>query len=244
VTQLGRFIAELFSVKLTEVSKGFQVVDRNHLNILIKEHKLSKTGLIDQQTAQELGKIAGVEALITGTLTSFGDSVQIVVKVLDAETAELIKTGTGNIAKTKAIEKLLESPIELGGIILSTPPVDVQKTIEKDKVIFGIQSCQASGKTVKCIVFITNTGADWDIRLYDNTRMFDNSGNEYRVAQIKFGDREGREIDKHLIMNIPIKAVFQFGGVSSNATHVSVIELSVHVKNSFRFKFRDIPLSR
>jgi len=48
VTQLGRFIAELFSVKLTEVGKGFQVVDRTHLNILIKEHKLSKTGLIDQ----------------------------------------------------------------------------------------------------------------------------------------------------------------------------------------------------
>ncbi len=47
VTELGRFIAEEFSVALAESGKEFQVVDRTHLKSIIKEHKLSETGLID-----------------------------------------------------------------------------------------------------------------------------------------------------------------------------------------------------
>ncbi|CAK8721097.1 hypothetical protein GKODMF_12715 [Candidatus Electrothrix gigas] len=87
VTELGRFIAEEFSVALAGAGKGFKVVDRTHLKSIIKENKLSATGLIDPATARKLGKIAGVDALITGTLTPFGDSVRIAVKVLNTSTA-------------------------------------------------------------------------------------------------------------------------------------------------------------
>jgi curli biogenesis system outer membrane secretion channel CsgG len=69
VTELGRFIAEEFFTSLLIAKKGFTVIDRTHLNALLKEHKLSAKGLIDPTTAKKLGKIAGPEALITGTLT-------------------------------------------------------------------------------------------------------------------------------------------------------------------------------
>ena len=58
VTELGRFIAEEFSVSLAGAGKGFKVVDRVYLKSIIKEHKLSATGLIDPTTARKLGKIA------------------------------------------------------------------------------------------------------------------------------------------------------------------------------------------
>jgi TolB-like protein len=112
VTELGRFLAEEFSVALTELGKGFEVVDRTHLKSIIAEHKLSATGLIDPKTARKLGKIAGVEALITGTLTPFGDSIRISVKILDTATAKIIGARRGNIAKTKAIEELLSRGLE------------------------------------------------------------------------------------------------------------------------------------
>jgi len=112
VTELGRFIAEEFSVALAGAGKGFEVIDRTHLKSIIAEHKLSSTGIIDPQTARKLGQIAGVDALITGTITPFGDSVRISVKILDTATAKVIGASSGDIAKTKAIEELLRKGID------------------------------------------------------------------------------------------------------------------------------------
>jgi TolB-like protein len=112
VTELGRFLAEEFSVALAGAGARFEVVDRIHLKSIIREHKLSATGMIDPKTARKLGKIAGVQALITGTVTPFGDNVRVTVKILDTETAKIIGASTANIAKTKAIEELLARGIE------------------------------------------------------------------------------------------------------------------------------------
>jgi TolB-like protein len=111
VTELGRFLAEELSVSLASSDNGFEVVDRTNLKAIIKESKLSLTGLIDPATAQKIGKIAGTDALITGTLTPFGDSVRLAVKVLDTGTAKIITASTINIAKTKAIEDLFSNSI-------------------------------------------------------------------------------------------------------------------------------------
>ena len=116
VTELGRFLAEEFSVALSESGKSFEVVDRTYLKTLLKEHELGQTGLIDPKTAQKLGEIAGVQGLITGTLTPFGDSIRVSVKVLDTTTAKVIGASRGDIPKTKAIEELLAKGIE-------SPPV-------------------------------------------------------------------------------------------------------------------------
>jgi TolB-like protein len=113
VTELGRFIAEEFSVSLAGAGKGFEVVDRTHLKSIIAEHKLSAKGIMDPNTSRQLGKIAGIGALITGTITPLGDSVRISVKVLDTETAKIITAKRGSIAKTKAIEELLSISIEM-----------------------------------------------------------------------------------------------------------------------------------
>ena len=86
VTQLGRFIAEEFSTALAGAGKDFKVVERTHLNSIIKENKLSATGLIDPATARKLG-----------------ENVRVEVKVLDTATAEIIDATRGNIAKTLGI---------------------------------------------------------------------------------------------------------------------------------------------
>ncbi len=112
ITQLDRFIAEEFSVALAGAGKGFKVIDRTHLKAIIKENNLSATGLIDPATIKKLGKIVGVDALITGTLTPFGDNMHLAVKILDTETAEIIDATTGDIAKTKAIDEMLGKEIE------------------------------------------------------------------------------------------------------------------------------------
>src|SRR5712664_1113351 len=101
VTELGRFLAEELSVDLVNDARGFEVIDRTHLKSILQEHKLATTGLIDPQTARKLGQIAGVDALVTGTITAFGDSVRLSAKVLDTSTAKIIAASTADVPKTK-----------------------------------------------------------------------------------------------------------------------------------------------
>ncbi len=116
IRYFDKFIAEQFSVALAGAGKGFRVIDRSNLNSLIKEHKLSKTGMIDPATARQLGKVAGVDALVTGTLTPIGDNVQLIVKVLDAETADVIDSAKINIARTQAVNELLGKEIDTASL--------------------------------------------------------------------------------------------------------------------------------
>jgi len=87
IEPIARFMTEDFSVYITNFSKGYQVIDRAHLDVLLKEHNLSNVGLIDQETAKELGKIIAVDAIITGTITVLDGKIKARAKVLDTETA-------------------------------------------------------------------------------------------------------------------------------------------------------------
>ncbi|MFH1673208.1 MAG: FlgO family outer membrane protein [Pseudomonadota bacterium] len=117
VTELGRFLSEEFSVALSESGKRFEVVDRSQLNSILKEQQFTLSGLVDPKTVQKIGAIAGVQCLVTGTLTPFGDSIRLSVKVLDTSTARVIGGSRGDIAKTKAIEELLARGVESVPII-------------------------------------------------------------------------------------------------------------------------------
>jgi curli biogenesis system outer membrane secretion channel CsgG len=101
VTELGRYLAEQLSVGLAMEASAFEVVDRTHLKTLLQEHKLSASGLIDPQTARKLGQIAGVETLITGSITPFGDTVSLAVKALDTDTARMVGAWSVDVPRTK-----------------------------------------------------------------------------------------------------------------------------------------------
>jgi curli biogenesis system outer membrane secretion channel CsgG len=121
VTELGRFIAEELSVNLVNTGKGLNVLDRIHLSALLKEHKLSITGLINPSTAAKLGKLTGVNTLITGTITPFSDSVRLNFKVLELATAKILAAKQANIPMTKIIEELLEKTIDTGNNFVQQP---------------------------------------------------------------------------------------------------------------------------
>jgi TolB-like protein len=115
VTELGRFLSEELSVQLVADAKGFEVIERTQLKVILKEHQLSSSGLIDPSTAKKLGQIAGVDALVTGTITALGDTVRLSAKVVDTQTAKMIGATTYNIAKTRAIEDLLQRGVSGAG---------------------------------------------------------------------------------------------------------------------------------
>ncbi|PKN35889.1 MAG: hypothetical protein CVU61_01790 [Deltaproteobacteria bacterium HGW-Deltaproteobacteria-19] len=108
VNELGRFIAEEISGNLTSHSQGFDVLDRNHMKRIIEEQKLSLSGLMDPSAIKKIGKLAGTDVIITGTITPFGDSIRVSCKAIDTETGKVTGSARGDIAKTVTIADLLK----------------------------------------------------------------------------------------------------------------------------------------
>lgn len=253
VTELGRFLAEEFSVSLAEAGKSFEVVDRTHLKSILEEHKLATTGLIDPATARQLGKLAGVEALVTGTLTEFGDSVRVAVKVLDTETAGVINASRGNVAKTQAIQELLGIAVT-GSDQKSSQPApkpasrtSVQQSKEVKGFRFDLKRCKGTEQQIVCEFLITQIGQDEHLFLYARgtdppTRAFDFSGNEYQAQTVSVvGERNERYVGYRFVSGVPTKAGLIIGEVPREVTTFAVLDFAV---DSWRVEFRNVSLER
>ena len=112
---LGATFADLVVNKLTQDGK-FTLLERSQLDKIIKEHDQSNSDRADQATAIKLGKIAGVDRIIIGSVTQFtGDTAtsttlpttvfghtipgtsSTTITVTVGVTARLIDTATGAI---------------------------------------------------------------------------------------------------------------------------------------------------
>lgn len=266
VTELGRFLAEEFSVALAGSDQGLRVVDRTHLRSLLQEHKLATTGLIDPATARQLGKIAGVEALVTATLTPLGESVRLSVKVLDTESADIIDAATGNIPKTEAIAELLGNTVATesssGSRSLSPdPPGSPQQTVTIGGIKFDLLGCRRSGQRVRCEFLVTALEADDSLRLYagrcgsPTSRVFDSSGNEFTAAAAYIGAQSNYcNMEHQLVAKVPLKAGWTIEGVPLQVSRFAAIDFSlatfssirgrrVGIAENQRLQLRSIPVS-
>jgi len=107
-TELGRYLAEEFSLALTIADKNFNVIDRSRVKSLLEEQGLANDGLLDPNTVAKLGNVKGIDAIVSGSLTSTGDYIRLIIKVLDLETAALLTGTKGDLSKNPTIMNLSE----------------------------------------------------------------------------------------------------------------------------------------
>ena len=113
VTELGKYIAESFSVEF--VNTSLQVVDRSRLDDLIKELNFTRENLTNPQDALKLGKMAGIQYLISGTTTMLDNSIDITIKAYDIEKGIVVAAQRGNLPRTDAINELFRSQVSGSG---------------------------------------------------------------------------------------------------------------------------------
>ena len=98
-------VSDMFTSALIALNK-FEVIERYQLEHILSEHKLNLTGLINPETAKEIGKFTGIDALFMGSMFDrsspyfFADgdfamggtaySATISVRLVDIETGEII----------------------------------------------------------------------------------------------------------------------------------------------------------
>jgi len=106
-TELGTYLA--IELQSSMVNNGLRVINRQRLEQLLIENKLTAKGIVDPENALKLKKAAGMEVIIIGTLTPFEKTVTINVLALDLEGAEAIASAKASIPRTQDVDALLRN---------------------------------------------------------------------------------------------------------------------------------------
>lgn len=114
-TTLGRFLAQELSDQLIAVSKKIKLVDRANLQHLLRENKLTESGLLDRTTSKKLGNLAGIDTFLIGTSVVFGNTIRLNVRAISTET-QIIVASQATTIPTSGLETFIRSNIENGNV--------------------------------------------------------------------------------------------------------------------------------
>jgi TolB-like protein len=94
---LGKAVSEIMRTELIG-TRQFRVVERSQINKALSEQQFQKSGVINENTAVEIGKLLGADLIIIGSVVKIGTSYTINSRMLDIKTGEatLGKNVTGN----------------------------------------------------------------------------------------------------------------------------------------------------
>jgi TolB-like protein len=238
-------VVDFVDLELTQSAVGIEVVDRAHLSAILHEHKLKSDGLLDPATTKELGQLAGVDIIVTGSITDLGNSIRIVAKALSTDTARIVAASAGTLAKTPEVIALLSSA-ETGQSL--TGSKDATKngnesaggTPAKPIAAFGdlllaMEGCENQGAKIMCYGHLTNKSSGAKrVQFNPSSHLIDNSGNESRsdvaYSQYRMTIQVGADrsqmfccLDKVLEPEIPLGIWFFGSGLATTTSSVSIV---------------------
>lgn len=73
-----------------------RVVEREYLNKIIEEVKLQNSGLVDEKTAIETGRLLGVQYFVFGSITALNETVKISTRTVSVTTGQVISSNSVN----------------------------------------------------------------------------------------------------------------------------------------------------
>ncbi len=161
---IGNGIADMLVTSLVE-SKKFIVIERSELDKIMQEQGLGMSGAVTPQSAAKVGKLLGVELMITGSVSEFGTKKDKIGGGLSAlsgfnlgvssETARsvvdirLVNTSTGEIISASSAEGE-ESSKSLDNV--GVTGINFRNSSTWDKTILGKAARESVEKCVEIIV--------------------------------------------------------------------------------------------
>ena len=111
--RIGNGAADILTTELVKVGK-FDMFERKNLQNVIKEQDWGASGRMDPSTAARIGKIIGVNYIITGAVTEYGQSQSgggvnvskigyqsaVDVRMVDAVTGKIVFADSGSGSKS------------------------------------------------------------------------------------------------------------------------------------------------
>jgi hypothetical protein len=128
-------------------SGRFELVERDRLKEILKEQRLGQSGLVDESTAAQIGKLVGAEAVVFGVLSSatqqkFDKFSYDLIRTEVRIDARAVDTATGRLIFTEAAEGFSETKVvtDSRGTIISgavDPKSEYAKAAAYATVVLG-----------------------------------------------------------------------------------------------------------
>lgn len=113
----GTALADRYTIELMRA--GYDVLERQRLEAILKEHALGMTGLTDPKTSIKIGNILGVQGFVFGSVSGKPNAFSVMTKLVDAETGSTVWSVvlSNNIEKNAVAElkKTLDAHYAGGG---------------------------------------------------------------------------------------------------------------------------------
>lgn len=259
VTSFGKFLAEELITRLYKTKK-LRVIERQRLDKVIAEQKLSLTEIIEASSAKRIGRILGVDAIVAGTTSELGNNFRINARIINTETGELMAAAGVTVAKDQEVCSLVncgsQQPLRMtksSDLMVSNR---VQSPIEKPKTsirkesnffTFELQKCRLSGTTVMCEFVVTNNDSDRGLRL-TTSYMFDDFNNQYRSTRFQLASDQGYRVSAFLVSGVQTRGSVTFDNVTTSATKITLLKLNCYEQRDrspsreFVIEYRNVPI--
>ena len=192
-SDLGRYIAERLTTRLSVQTQKFRVVERRRLTQVLGELGFTMSGLVDPNKAKQLGNMLGVEAIVVGTVSDLGNVVDVDARIIEIETNNILPGVTVAINTDNTVRQMIERgremPAPSAGVSPAGPPSSISlgtvKYQEFSKFRVEVEGLQVGPRGVTVFLSYVNKTQD-ELRLmlvgavFDRTFLIDDAGNRYK----------------------------------------------------------------
>ncbi|WP_075187700.1 FlgO family outer membrane protein [Teredinibacter haidensis] len=263
VSAFGQFLAEELITQLYMLKTDqFEVVERRQLLKVLNEQGLGTSGLLDADAMSQVGKILGVDAIVTGSVTNLGNTVKVNARMISVTTAKIFAVAATNIPKVGTVSQLMDKKAKKvksasSGSVIKATSENAEKpkhgimSISTNILTLSLDSCEKNGTSVVCTVYARNDDENNDLDIYvyaksggTNARILDNYGRETLANNVSIGGKSsGRYFIHTFVAGVSTPIVYTFNSVASDASSISLFDMHFNANNkAFNGKLRKIHL--
>ncbi|NTW16634.1 MAG: hypothetical protein HGA41_04145, partial [Syntrophaceae bacterium] len=105
-TEFGDYLSENIISALSKETKKVKLFERKRLDLILGEHSLSLSGLINADQAKKIGELAPLDAVLSGTFTKLANYIEINSRVVDVVTGEILLSYSAKVTLTSDLKSL------------------------------------------------------------------------------------------------------------------------------------------
>ena len=109
-------------------SGSYEVIERGMMEEILQEQGFQQTGCVSSECAVEVGKLVGVEMIVTGSISRLGKYFSINARMVNVETGELSQTAS------------FDYEGDIGGLLITGMKQIAQKLSGVDKTVEIVES--------------------------------------------------------------------------------------------------------
>ncbi len=256
--QLTQSIQRKLQTRL--IQKGVRVIERNQLEKVLKEQKLSYSGLLDIGSAKKVGALLGAGAIVLGSVGDMGNVISIDARLVDLETGDTMTAAETDLPKTPLVKALLDKETKeaLGTNGVSGKPnkskSEVQQTVATSSFKFILNGCTLENGNAICRLLVQSLEQDRQAKfcaacwgyMAPISKLYDDNGIEFLADSISVGAKKSKnEVETFLVAGVPTPMKLHFNGVSPEVKTITLLKLLYRYDGSWwEAQFRNISFQK